>query len=202
MEAGLKIKPLNSWQPHGWNEYLLVAHPDASINGRIMAEKKMISEEYKQEITVKTKPHITVASYLAKEEMEETISRYLQRICNYQQSFNVVLNNYSGFPPHTIYLRVQNPQPFKQLAKQLKAVDDYVSSCSCPPVKLITNPHVTIARQLPESIYLKALMNFGQRSFHETFMVSELVLLRRASQFDACKVVSVFSLQPPGHTFD
>lgn len=197
METGVEIMSLNKdWARLGLNEYLLVAHPDSTINNKIMEEKKFFYDEYKQKIAVKMKPHITVANYLAKEEMEETISRYVQRICNHQQSFSVCLNNYSGFPPHTIYLRVQNHQPFKQLAKQLKAVSDYVSSCSCPPVKLITNPHVTITRRLPETIYLKALMNFGQRSFYETFTVNELVLLKRANQFDTCKVINVFSLQP------
>ena len=188
------------WSSLGLYEYLLVANPDAGVNSKIMQEKQFFYEEYKQKIAVKTMPHITVANYLAKEEMEETISRYLQRICNHQQSFNVSLNNYSGFPPHTIYLRVQNAHPFKQLAKELKPVSDYVSSCSCPPVRLITNPHVTIARRLPETVYIKALMDFGQRSFYETFTVNELVLLRRANQFDTCKMVNVFSLQPPGRT--
>lgn len=180
----------------GLYEYLLVAHPDTTVNEKVMAEKEFFAGEYRQKIAAKTKPHITVANFLARDAMEETILRYTQRICSQLESFEVALNNYSGFPPHTIYLRVQNSQPFKQLAKELKVVSSYVSSCSCPPVRLITNPHLTIARGLPETVYLKAMMDYSQKTFHETFMVNELVLLRRSKQYDNCKPVHVFRLQP------
>jgi 2'-5' RNA ligase len=199
METTTVASRSEGWARFGY-EYLLVAYPDAAVNNKIKEEKTYFSHEYQQAIASKTQPHITIANFLAKEEMEETISRYIQRICNHQQSFDVMLNNYSGFPPHTIYLRVQNQQPFRQLAKQLKAVSNYIDSCSCPPAKLSTNPHVTIARRLPETVYLKALMDYGQKTFHETFMVNELRLLRRTHEFDACKCINVFRLQPPGNT--
>jgi 2'-5' RNA ligase len=177
-------------------EYLLVAHPDASVNEKVMAEKQFFTDEYGQKIASKTKPHITIANFLAREAMEDTILRYTQRICSQQQSFEVALNNYSGFPPHTIYLRVQNPQPFKQLAKELKAVSEYVRSCSCPPVTLYNNPHLSITRGLSATVYLKAMMDYSQKTFHETFMVNELVLLKRGNEYDSCKTVHVFRLQP------
>jgi 2'-5' RNA ligase len=201
MEAGLVTKPSNiQWAPFGFYEYLLVAHPDEKVNNKIVKEKEYFSDEYNQKIAIKTKPHITIANFVAKEAMEETIIRYMQRICLQQQAFSVMLNNYSGFPPHTIYLRVQNQQPFKQLAKELKAVSNYIDSCSCPRATLITNPHVTIARRLPESVYLKALMDYGQKTFHATFAVNELLLLKRTTLFDPYKPVNVFRLQPPANT--
>jgi 2'-5' RNA ligase len=200
METTTATKSSKGWAQFGLFEYLLVAHPDAAVNNKIREEKAYFSQEYQQAIASKTQPHITIANFLAKEEMEETISRYIQRICNHQQSFDVMLNNYSGFPPHTIYLRIQNQQPFRQLAKQLKAVSNYIDSCSCPPAKLITNPHVTIVRRLPETVYLKALMDYGQKTFHETFMVNELRLLRRTHEFDVCKCINVFRLQPSGNS--
>ena len=181
---------------HEFYEYLLVAHPDADVHEKVMAEKKLFFEEYKEKIAIKTKPHITVANFFAKEEMEDTIIRGVQRICNNQQSFTVTLNNYSGFPPHTIYLRVQNAKPFQQLAKQLSVVNNYVSSCSCPPMILISNPHVSIAGMLPEEIYFKALIQYAHKSFHESFVVNKLMLLRRKHPADTCKSINVFGLPP------
>jgi hypothetical protein len=67
-----------------------------------------------------------------------------------------------------------------------------VRSSSCPPVKLITKPHLSIARLLPEPVYTKAMFTYSQKFFHESFMVSELRLLRRAHQFDNCKTINVF----------
>jgi 2'-5' RNA ligase len=166
-----------------------------------MAEKESFTYEYQQKIATKIKPHITIANFVAREAMEETILRYTQRICGQQCSFDVSFNNYSGFPPHTVYLRVQNPQPFKQLAKELKVVSNYISSCSCPPARLITKPHLTIAKLIPEVVYLKAIMDYSQKTFHETFTVNELVLLRRSHQFDTCKVIHIFGLQPVQNGF-
>ncbi len=186
------------WQI-GLQEYLLVAQPDNLVSEKVMAEKEKFCNEYKQKVTIKTKPHIAIASFFAKEAMEETIFRYMQRILMQQQSFEVALNNYSGFPPHGIFLRVQNQQPFKQLARQLKVVSNYVDSCSCPPVRLITNPHISIERELPETLYLKAMMDYSQKTFHETFMVNELVLLARSHQYNTYKTVQVFRLQQPAY---
>lgn len=185
----------------GLYEYLLVAHPDAAVSEMIMAEKEFFTAEYQQKAAAKTKPYITLAQFVAHEAMEETVVRYTQRVCSQRLSFEVALNNYSGLPPHTVYLRVQNPQPFRQFAKELKVISDYVASCSCPRVRLVTNPHLSIATGLPETIYLKAMMDYSQRTFHETFMVNELVLLRKSSLYDTCKAVHVFRLQPFSNTF-
>lgn len=188
----------NSYEEHLY-EYLLVIHPDSGVYKKIEAEKQDFYNEYKEKIAIKTKPHITVANFLAKESMEETIIRWIQRICNQKERFTVTLNNYSGFPPHTIYLRVQNEKPFQQLAKELKVINSYVSSCSCPQMKLISKPHVSIAKRLSEEVYFKALIQYAHKSFHESFIVNELLLLRRENQFDDGKPINVFGL-PPGNT--
>lgn len=160
METGLVQKSLQAtWNQPDLYEYLLVAHPGREAYNNVMIEKQAFYEQFGEKTAIKTKPHITIANFVAREAMEETIIRYVSRICNGQQAFNVMLNNFSGFPPHTIYIRIQNQQPFRQLAGELKAVSDYVHSCSCPPVKLVTNAHVTIARSLPEDVYCKALIN-------------------------------------------
>lgn len=175
-------------------EYLLVAHPAENVNAQVMAEKQHFAETYKQSIASKTLPHITVANFLAKEQMEDTVIRYMHRILSTQKSFAVTLNNYSGFPPHTVYARVQDHQPFKQLAASLKAVDQYVRSNGCPPAKLISYPHVSIARRLQQQVYEKAMFDYSQKIFHASFEVNELVLLRRQNQYDKCKQVNVFKL--------
>ena len=183
-------------------EYLLVAQPDEKVEQQIVEEKKSFFDTYKEKVAIKTKPHITVSNFLAKETMEETIIRWMQRIISTQFSFSVSLNNYSGFPPHTVYLRVQDHQPFKQLASSLKAVDQYVRGNDCPPMKLIMHPHVSIARRLPEHIYEKAITAYAPKSFHASFEVKQLILLRRQHQFDACKQVSVFHLGTDNRLFN
>ncbi len=196
MHTTIAASSANRWKTPRFYEYLLVAHPDAAVNNKICREKQNFYNEYGQKVSIKTQPHITVANFIALEAMEETIIRYIHRICSNRQSFNVSLNNYSGFPPHTVYLRVQDAQPFKELANELSVIDSYVRANGCPPAHLIKTPHLTIARRIPENVYQKALKDYSQKIFHETFLVDELLLLRRSNQYDACKTVNVFRLQP------
>ncbi len=128
--------------------------------------------------------------------MEETIIRWMNRAVGMQPSFSVLLNNFGGFPPHTIYIRVQQRQPFKQLAAALQSINHYIRSNDCPPMRLITNPHLTIARRLPPDIFEKAMWEYSQKTFEASFMIDKLILLRRQHQFDTCKQISSFHLAP------
>lgn len=198
METGLS-KSSYSVYPNqdGLWEYLLVARPAEEVYNKLLDVKQSFFDEYKEKIAIKTKPHITVANFLATESMEETLIRWIQRICSQHKSFTVTLNNYSGFPPHTIFVRVQDHEPFKQLAARLKIIDQYIRSNGCPEARFITRPHVTIARRLDDHVYNKAMPDFSQKTFHETFELTELVLLKRSNQFESCKQVNVFRFYPP-----
>ncbi|MEO8415130.1 MAG: 2'-5' RNA ligase family protein [Ginsengibacter sp.] len=192
------MKPGNffSYGEHEFFEYMLAAKPDAAVCEKVMTERQIFYDTYKEGAAGNTKPHIAVSSFFAREEMEETIIRWVQRICGKQQGFAVTLNNYSGFPPGTIYLRVQNVKPFQHLAKELHVINTYVSDCLCPPVKFVSKPYITLAGCLPEEIFFKALIQYAHKSFHETFLVNELQLLKRKHQYDTCKSINVFGLQP------
>jgi 2'-5' RNA ligase len=177
-------------------EYLLVAHPTKEINNKIVDEKTCFYNNYDYESAIKTKPYITIANFLVKEAMEETLNRWIQNVCLLQNSFTVSLNNYSGFPPHTIYLRIQDAQPFKKLANALRILDGFIQSNDCPPIKLVSRPHLTIARQLPQYIYEEAIKEYAQKTFHESFEVNRLFLLKRDA-YMKCHLVNTFILPPP-----
>ncbi len=196
METGLVSPSARSFTKPAPYEYLLVAHPDATVNNLINQEKQNFYGLYGEKIPVDTRHHIAIANFLAREPMEETIIRWIARICSSKQSFDVSFNNYSGFPPHTVYLRIQNPKPFLELAGDLKVIDNYVRSNNCPPAQLIKTPHLIFASSLPETVYHKALMDYSRKTFHETFSVEEIVLVKRTDEYDACKTVNVFRLQP------
>ena len=91
------------FMPPEMYEYLLVINPAKDVNEQIKEEKQQFYNVYNEKVAIKTEPHITVANFLAKEAMEETIIRYIHRIVSAKNSFAAVLNNFSGFPSHTIY---------------------------------------------------------------------------------------------------
>lgn len=174
-------------------EYLLVASPTIEVFNTIVAEKEMFYENYGYKLAIQTKPHIAIAGFSAKEEMEGTLARWIQNVCNLQKSFVVSLNNYSGFPPHTIYLRIQNEEPFKRLANGLKILDGFIQSNECPPLKLISKPHLTIAAGLPQLIYETAINEYSRKIFHESFRVEKLSLLKRDAYMN-CNLINTFIL--------
>jgi 2'-5' RNA ligase len=215
-------------------EYLLVIYPNGELQEKLLEEQQQFSADYGLQMTVRNKPHITVAAFQAGEIMEETLIRWVQRICNSYKSFELTLNNYSGFPPHTlklaepagppgqsfadgperakfspqhvsgtIYLRVQDPHPFRQLMQQLRSIDEFIRSSGCPPANLVSRPFLSIAGGLTEQVYNKAMPDYSRRTFHGSFQVDELVLLKRTHAFDACKTVNIFRLAstalPPQH---
>ena len=208
-------------------EYLLVIYPDGDLRDKLMVEQQQFSADYGLQMMVRNKPHITVAVFQAGEVMEDTLIRWIQRICHGYSSFDLTLNNYSGFPPHnpkppeaarpsgqtsapyqecakfsqeripgTIYLRVQDPHPFRQLMQQLRAIDEFIRSSGCPPVNLVTKPFLSIAGGLTEQVYNKAMPDYSRKDFHDSFRVEELVLLKRTHPYDACKTVNIFRLLP------
>ena len=199
MENGLTFSPSLGFAVPQLYEYLLVIHPAKEVYEKVKEEKEKFSSDYKVSVAKKTLPHITVADFLAKEGMEDTIIKWMHRILSTQQSFDVMLNNFSGFPSHTVYARVQDHQPFKQLVASLKVIDQYVRSNGCPPVKLISYPHLSIARRLQANVYEKAMFDYSRKTFHAIFTVDELILLKRQNQFDKCQQVNVFKLSPNSH---
>lgn len=198
MNTGFRSRKIIPEQTgHGLWEYMLVAYPDGPVGEQVLLEKKYFFDEYREQLSARTLPYITIAHFMAKEEMEETLMRWIQRVCSSRESFVATLNNFSGFPPHTIYLRVQDPQPFRQLAKELHVIDGFVQSNGCPPVTLVTSPCLPIAGRLPQDIYEKAIADYSGRIFHASFVVNELVLMKRRSRYDPSAQVSIFRL-PPG----
>jgi 2'-5' RNA ligase len=182
------------WSEYGLWEYLLVAHPDKEVRDKVVEEKRHFTKTYNERSAIKTHPYITIANFLGNEQMEGTLSRWIRNICNSHSSFNVTLNNFSGFVPHTIFLQIDNAQPFKQLAASLKVLDHFIQANDCPPLKLVTTPHLTIARRLPEQVYFRALKDYMQRSFQQSFAVNSLTLIKRSGEYATCQTVQVFAL--------
>lgn len=176
-------------------EYLLVVHPTEEVNAEILKEKRLFEEKYAHEKDTRFYPHITVAAILAKEELEETFTRWIQNICNLQKSFMVTLNNYSAFPSSGLYLRVQDATPFKQLANAMKILDGFMTSNGCPALHLVSKPYLTFAKGLSQYSFDSAINEYSQKTFHAAFRVDRLILLKR-NHFTRCQLINTFILPP------
>ena len=190
-----------SYESDLW-EYMLLANPDELVHEKLMEEKKYFEDKYQTGIDTKTLPHLTIANFLAKEILEDRISRLLQNICNQQFSFSVALNNFSGLPNDTVFIRVQNSQPFKRLSNGLQALDDLLQINGCTPLQLISKPYLAIAWQLQEDIYHAAIKEYAARDFHDQFVVDKLVLLKRDRAHKKWQHVNYFYLPPEKNSYN
>lgn len=177
-------------------EYLLVINIDNHLKQQLNEERSLFYDRYKTGIRETDNTSITLMHFRASEDMEATLARWMQRICAQREGFIVTINNYSGYPPNHIHLRVQYTQALQQLARELKVIDNYVRSYGLPAAKISDHPHLTLARRMPEDVYTKAMFDYAQRDFHGSFIASELLLLRRKHEFDMAKRINVFGLLP------
>jgi len=193
MQNGLVFTSGTGFNTSAYYEYLLVVHPAKEIFEQLKEEKEKFSAAYNVSIAKKTLPHITIANFLVREAMEATIINWLHKIISSRQRFTVMLNNFSGFPSSkTVYARVQDHEPFKQLVASLKVIDQYIKDNGLPRAIIPNHPHVSIARSLQQNVYEKAMFDYSRKTFNASFVVDELVLLKRQNQYDKCKQVSVF----------
>jgi hypothetical protein len=183
------------------HDYLLVVQPGDDVIEKILEEEQFFCEQYNHIHSSQFEPHIIIAHFLVKEVMEPTLVRWIQNICRLQNGFVVTLNNFGGFPPHAIYLRVQEPKPLIKLATAMKMIDSFIQSNDCPPIQITSRPHLAIAGNLPEHVYNKAIGDYAGKSFNASFGVDKLVLLKGKNGSDRYEMVNKFTLsQSPVHS--
>jgi len=100
------------------NSYQLMAYPDAVTGAGIHAEQQYLVRRY-QTVLPPQPTGIMVAQFMAREEMESTLIRWMHRIISAQQSFRVSMSGFGALSSGQIYLRVQEQEPFQELATAL-----------------------------------------------------------------------------------
>ena len=167
-----------------WPEYRLVIPADEPVSKQVRHLRMQWETLYGKEAVSEKPPSVTLACFTAREEMEETLMRWIQRICDQQNAFPVTLNNISALPPHIIYIRVQDEKPFSKLAKQLQALEDFMKDR-----RIFEKPFIKLG-SLPSEITAGNVMLYTHQIFHAAFMARKLILFRKDQ--DHWRVVSNF----------
>ncbi len=123
-------------------------------------------------------PRLCIAHFTAHEAMEDTLLRYLQRIAGMQHSLPVTLNNYSGMPEQSVYVRLQEHRAFVQWVQALQPIANYIVDNGFPKMQIIQRPHIPLAAALPPNVYRKAITHYAQQVFYAAFTATEWVLLK------------------------
>lgn len=139
---------------------------------------------------------LVLASFQAREAMEPTLLRWLQRIMSMHRSFQLSLQGFGALSSRILYLRVPEQQVLQQLGASLQVIDQYIRSCDCPPLQRSSHSYLPLTGPLPESLFELATTKGLAQSFQARFAVNELVLLRRQYEQEKGKQVQVFGLAP------
>jgi hypothetical protein len=159
-----------------------------------MTIKKSFSETYQCPQALHLKPQITLIKFSQYELAERPFVNRLRNIAMINKSFRIILDDFGSLPSHTIYLKVQTTNQIMELIKELKQVQAYIKPNAQTKPHFITEPLVSIAHKLLPWQYEKGWLEYSNTHFNASFMVNELLLLKRKEGSKGYKVVEGFPL--------
>lgn len=173
-----------SWVQEAIPQYRLVIPADEPVSRQVRQLRIQWESLFGNRAASEKPPSITLACFTAREEMEGTLMRWIQRISDQQACFPVVLNNVSAIPPEIMYIRVQDASPFSRLTGLLRSLGDFVTDS-----RVFDRPFIKLGC-MPDDAPREAVMQYTHQVFHAAFMARKLILFRKEG--DHWQVVSQF----------
>jgi hypothetical protein len=171
--------------------YRFVLLPDSGLMTRLEETLVELGVSGYLPLTVQNQG-IVIAGFSASLRMEDTLMRWTQRICSQLNADEMVFNNFSGIPPHTLLLRVQDPAPMRKLVDALRKLDMYLTGNDQAPLQSAQRFYLPVLENIPTKSYNNIVYRFGRCEWHGTSPISQLVLQK--SNGRVWKDVQHFSL--------
>lgn len=182
-----------TWQE---TDYSLVVFPEGEGGERVKQLAGNFHRTFRGETQPLEAPLIELASFRAREAMEETLIRWVQRVCHMQRRFWVQLEGFCEKHNGGLYLQVRDQRPFAKIAGSLSVVDQYIQSCGAPPVDWKPAPHCRITDTISTNEYEQTKKWFSEQAFQADFFVHSLVLMKQVNESSGAELVNVFPLLP------
>ncbi len=182
----------------GYKWYELRVAMSEPLLKRIHAVNVLLEGYQSQQLARIAQPGLPVLRFQAREEMEGTLLRWINRIVSDQEGFRYTINNYGSVPGKPLYLRIQEQEPFQKLAASFRVLDGWLQGNGCGGLEIIRHPRVQLLESLDSSIELEVLLFFSGANFYEELELCELELQAAEPWMDEFRLVSRFPLLPPG----
>ncbi|MCX6208995.1 MAG: 2'-5' RNA ligase family protein [Bacteroidetes bacterium] len=176
------------------NDYLLIIEPSNDVKEKVNALKKSFAEKYECTQALHSKPHLTLLRFMQYDMNERNIVRKLELLVNQYAAFMVLLNDFGSFPTHTIYVNVETKNNIVDLVKSLKPAQAFLKYDKEHKPHFITTPHITITRKLLPWQYEKGWLELSNTHFNTSFMVSNILLLKRNIEQKHYTLAATFEL--------
>ena len=196
MEAKQNLTSLKGSADKAFATYELVMFPEGDTGKEVSLFTQKLQQIFSGELLIYDKAFIGLGSFLGREEMEETLIRWIQRICNSECRFVVTVNNFGCLPPDLLYLRILDQQPFLRLIKKLMVIDNYIFSNGYGEVEWSSRPVCKLACQIQPDFDHSKIRSYANLEFHAEFLAYNVVLLKTMPQDRIRAVVNVFPLYP------
>ena len=176
------------------NEYLLVIQPNEDLCERIMTMKNHFASNYQCPQAMHIKPQITLIKFSHYDMAESRFVNRFRNIANANPPFKITLNDFGSFPSHTIYVNIQTTNQLSELTKELKQVQAFIKPDAQHKPHFITDHFISIAQKLLPWQYEKGWLEYSNTHFNSSFMVNEMLLLKRREGTNSFKVMERFPL--------
>jgi hypothetical protein len=192
---GFPTRSLRMTQPSetAWQEsmYRLVICPEG-----LAAEKiRQLSKQPGLIVQDGTMPCITLASFRGREAMEDTLIRWVQRVCRMHSRFQITLETPRPHPAGGWRMPVTENEQLKGLAQKLTIVDDYIRSCSMGPVHWETT-HTCRQETINRSTETEQYLIPHDNGPFAAFLAHSLVLTRQSYAGSPIEIVNLFAFMP------
>lgn len=164
--------------------YFIALLPPPVLCTRIDEIRKECSDTHGVFSALKTPVHITlIPPFKLRSSLEHKLLQTLNRARNFNP-FLQELEDFGGFPEHTIYIHAHKGLGISNLSRTLRAV--------LKPFELTfknsLHPHITIAYRDAEAAYPAILEQYSKRTFRASFMVNHYSLLRHdGKKWNICR---------------
>ena len=159
-----------------------------------MALKQHFSETYQCPQAMYLKPQITLIKFSQYELAESRFVNRFRNIATANPSFKITLNDFGSLPSHTIYVNIQTTNQITELTKELKEVQAYIKPDAQHKPHFITEPFISIAQKLLPWQYEKGWFEYSNTHFNASFMVNEILLLKKKDGSNGYKTIERFPL--------
>jgi 2'-5' RNA ligase len=161
-------------------EYLLIISPDEIVKNKINTIKILFSKEYGCKNAENLKPHVTMINFLQYESAEYRIVNCFEKFAKTVMPFNITLNGFGNFEPHTIYAKLESTTEVITIVKDIRTrFKNLLTSSESLKPNFTTKSHLTIARGMTQAQYEQAWERWQKEYFLVSFKVNQMNLIKR-----------------------
>lgn len=175
------IAPKAIWNTEMPTQYRFAWVAEDEVNGRLQTVLETTGQTSWTNIQNESLV-IEIARFEALSRLEDTLARWTQRICSEQASMNLVVNNFSGTPSHTVFARILDPAPLKKLVGQLRKLDLYLTGNGQQPLHAVNRFWLTVAEGVHAEGFENLLYRLGRVEFNERIQIKKLLLQKKEKQ--------------------